>query len=262
MDLPRKAAGELPASMRPGESAPAPRPPGPGRRTATGGATLDRRLSVAPMMDCTDRHFRYLMRLVTRHALLYTEMVTCGAILHGPRERLLEFSDDEHPVAPPARRERTRGAGPVCTARGQARIRRDQPQRRLPERARARRELRRLPDGRARSRRALRGGDDRGLRPPGDGEDAHRHRPAGPLRRPRRIRFGHRRSGLPDRHRPCPQGLALRPEPEGEPRDPAVALRRRVQAEGGFPCSGDRRQRRHRFGGAKSSHTMRGWTAR
>ena len=99
MDLPRKVAGEPPASMRSGESAPAPRPPGPGRRTATGGATLDRRLSVAPMMDCTDRHFRYLMRLVTRHALLYTEMVTCGAILHGPRERLLEFSDDEHPVA-------------------------------------------------------------------------------------------------------------------------------------------------------------------
>ena len=62
-------------------------------------AALDRRLSVAPMMDCTDRHFRYLMRLVTRHALLYTEMVTSAAILHGPRERLLEFDGDEHPIA-------------------------------------------------------------------------------------------------------------------------------------------------------------------
>ena len=60
---------------------------------------LDRRLSVAPMMDCTDRHFRYLVRLVTRHALLYTEMVTSGAILHGPRECLLEFNGDEHPLA-------------------------------------------------------------------------------------------------------------------------------------------------------------------
>ena len=60
---------------------------------------LDRRLSVAPMMDCTDRHFRYLVRLVTRHALLYTEMVTSAAILHGPRERLLEFNRDEHPIA-------------------------------------------------------------------------------------------------------------------------------------------------------------------
>ena len=51
------------------------------------------------MMDCTDRHFRYLMRLITRHALLYTEMVTSGAILHGPRERLLEFHRHEHPLA-------------------------------------------------------------------------------------------------------------------------------------------------------------------
>ena len=99
MDLPRKIAGELPVSMRSGESTLMARPLGSGRRTATGGAALDRRLSVAPMMDRTDRHFRYLMRLVTRHALLYTEMVTSGAILHGPRERLLEFSGDEHPLA-------------------------------------------------------------------------------------------------------------------------------------------------------------------
>ena len=74
--------------------------PGAGNEGAEATATaLDRRLSVAPMMDCTDRHFRYLMRLVTRHALLYTEMVTSAAILHGPRERLLEFNGDEHPIA-------------------------------------------------------------------------------------------------------------------------------------------------------------------
>ncbi len=60
---------------------------------------IDRRLSVAPMMDCTDRHFRYLVRLVTRHTLLYTEMVTSAALVHGDRERLLEFSEVEHPVA-------------------------------------------------------------------------------------------------------------------------------------------------------------------
>ena len=60
---------------------------------------IDRRLSVAPMMDCTDRHFRYLVRLVTRHTLLYTEMVTSAALVHGRRDRLLDFADEEHPIA-------------------------------------------------------------------------------------------------------------------------------------------------------------------
>ena len=78
---------------------PVPRPLTSAKRTSGRGAPLDRRLSVAPMMDCTDRHFRYLVRLVTRHALLYTEMVTSAAILHGPWERLLEFHCDEHPIA-------------------------------------------------------------------------------------------------------------------------------------------------------------------
>ncbi|MBI1196942.1 MAG: tRNA dihydrouridine(20/20a) synthase DusA [Phenylobacterium sp.] len=57
------------------------------------------RLSVAPMMDWTDRHCRVLHRMLTRRALLYTEMLTTGAVLHGDRERLLAFSDVEHPVA-------------------------------------------------------------------------------------------------------------------------------------------------------------------
>ena len=51
------------------------------------------------MMDCTDRHFRYLIRLVTRHTLLYTEMVTSAALVHGQRHRLLDFADEEHPIA-------------------------------------------------------------------------------------------------------------------------------------------------------------------
>lgn len=51
------------------------------------------------MMDRTDRHCRYLLRLISRHALLYTEMVTVGALLHGDRERLLDFHPAEHPVA-------------------------------------------------------------------------------------------------------------------------------------------------------------------
>lgn len=57
------------------------------------------RLSVAPMMDWTDRHCRYFHRLMTRRAMLYTEMVTAPAVLHGPKDRLLDFSSAEHPVA-------------------------------------------------------------------------------------------------------------------------------------------------------------------
>ena len=55
--------------------------------------------AVAPMMDWTDRHCRMLHRQLTRHALLYTEMVTADAVIHGDRERLLGFSPEEHPVA-------------------------------------------------------------------------------------------------------------------------------------------------------------------
>jgi tRNA-dihydrouridine synthase A len=61
--------------------------------------TLAHPLSVAPMMDRTDRHFRYFMRQITRRTLLYTEMVTTGAILHGDRTRLLGFTPAEKPLA-------------------------------------------------------------------------------------------------------------------------------------------------------------------
>ncbi len=57
------------------------------------------RLSIAPMMDWTDRHCRAFHRTLTRQALLYTEMVTADAILHGPRDRLLAYDAAEHPVA-------------------------------------------------------------------------------------------------------------------------------------------------------------------
>ena len=58
-----------------------------------------RRYSVAPMMDWTDTHCRTFHRILTRRALLYTEMVTTGAIIHGPRARLLAHDASEHPVA-------------------------------------------------------------------------------------------------------------------------------------------------------------------
>ena len=55
--------------------------------------------AVAPMMDWTDRHCRFFHRLMTKRALLYTEMIVADAILHGERDRLLEYSDVEHPIA-------------------------------------------------------------------------------------------------------------------------------------------------------------------
>src|SRR5579864_6764177 len=57
------------------------------------------RFSIAPMMEWTDRHCRFFHRLLTRLALIYTEMVTTGAVLHGDRARLLGFDLAEHPVA-------------------------------------------------------------------------------------------------------------------------------------------------------------------
>ncbi len=56
-------------------------------------------ISIAPMMERTDRHYRYFMRQLTRHTLLYTEMVTVPAILHGDRDKLLGFSPEEKPLA-------------------------------------------------------------------------------------------------------------------------------------------------------------------
>jgi tRNA-dihydrouridine synthase A len=58
-----------------------------------------RRLCVAPMMAWTDRHCRYLHRIAAPRALLFTEMITANALLHGPTERLLRFDPMEHPVA-------------------------------------------------------------------------------------------------------------------------------------------------------------------
>src|SRR4249919_1354228 len=60
---------------------------------------LSRKFCVAPMMEWTDRHCRFFHRLLTRRALLYTEMLTTAAILRGDKERLLGFDTAEHPVA-------------------------------------------------------------------------------------------------------------------------------------------------------------------
>jgi tRNA-dihydrouridine synthase A len=61
--------------------------------------SIDRKISIAPMMDWTDRHCRYFLRGFSPHALLYTEMITAAAITRGDRARLLDFDPEEHPVA-------------------------------------------------------------------------------------------------------------------------------------------------------------------
>lgn len=60
---------------------------------------LNRQFCIAPMMDWTDRHYRYFARLISKEAILYTEMVTTGALIYGDKERHLQYSLDEHPVA-------------------------------------------------------------------------------------------------------------------------------------------------------------------
>ena len=58
-----------------------------------------RKFSVAPMMEWTDRHYRYFARLISRHTLLYSEMVTSGALIHGDKQRHLQYNVEEQPVA-------------------------------------------------------------------------------------------------------------------------------------------------------------------
>lgn len=60
---------------------------------------FNRRLSIAPMLDYTDRHERYFLRLLSKHILLYTEMVTTHALLHAGADRFLKHDPKEHPVA-------------------------------------------------------------------------------------------------------------------------------------------------------------------
>ena len=76
------------------------------------GFPIDRRFSIAPMMEWTDRRCRFFHRLLTRRALIYTEMVTTGAVLRGDRDRLIGFDPAEHPVA-----LQLGGSNPVALAR-------------------------------------------------------------------------------------------------------------------------------------------------
>lgn len=64
-----------------------------------GRVAINRRFCIAPMMDCSDRHLRFFLRLFSERILLYTEMITAAAVLHGDRDRLLGFNHEEHPLA-------------------------------------------------------------------------------------------------------------------------------------------------------------------
>jgi tRNA-dihydrouridine synthase A len=69
------------------------------RKVAENSSSKHNILSIAPMIDWTDRHCRFFHRLLSPHALLYSEMITTGAILNGDKNRYLSFSGEEHPVA-------------------------------------------------------------------------------------------------------------------------------------------------------------------
>ena len=177
------------------------------------------------MMEWTDRHCRFFHRLLTRRALLYTEMITTGAVLHGDRARLLGFDPAEHPVALQLGGSDPAALGAVRAHRRGFRLRRDQSQCRLSVRPRAGGPLRRLPDGGAGAGRRLRRRHEGGGRDSGHGEMPHRHRRAGSRggagRLDRRGRGGRRRCA----DRACAQGLAEGLVAAREPRRPAARLR-------------------------------------
>tara|TARA_B100000900_G_scaffold383766_1_gene371990 strand:- start:1645 stop:2649 length:1005 start_codon:yes stop_codon:yes gene_type:complete len=60
---------------------------------------INRKISVAPMMDCTDRHDRYFLRLMSKNVMLYSEMVATKSAIHGDRKKILSFSEEEKPLA-------------------------------------------------------------------------------------------------------------------------------------------------------------------
>ena len=85
---------------------------------------LNRLVSVAPMMGWTDRHDRYFLRLISPHVLLYTVMITTGALIHGKKLLVLDYNPEEHPVAlqlggacDPATSGMTESRGAVIEAR-------------------------------------------------------------------------------------------------------------------------------------------------
>ena len=132
-------------------------------------------------MEWTDRHCRFFHRLMTRRALLYTEMLTTGAVIHGDRARLLAYRSRPSIRWRCSSADRDPRALAACARIG-ADLGFDEINLncRLPVGPRAKRQLRRLPDGRAGAGRRLRRGHEGGRRGAGHGQMPHRHRRPGP----------------------------------------------------------------------------------
>ena len=226
-------------------------------------STLTHRLCVAPMMDWTDRHCRYFLRLhLAARAPLHRDDHGAGA---RARRRRRTISTSIRPSI----RSRCSSAAAIpaqlaraARARRALGLRRDQPQLRLPVRARADRELRRVPDGASpRSSPIASKAMRDAVRVPvtvkhriglDDGEDYGFVRDfVGTVARGR----------LRGVHRPRAQRRAEGAVAEGEPRGSAAALRRRASAEARFPGADDRAQRRASPTATRSSASSRTSTA-
>ena len=198
------------------------------------------------MMDWTDRHCRVFHRQLTRHALLYTEMVTADAVIRGDRDRLIGFSDAEHPVAlqlggsDPAKLAEAAAIGEAF-GYDEINLNVGCPSDRVQE-GRFGACLMAEPELVARCVAAMRSArrNSRHRQMP------HRHRRPG--RRsgfPTLYRHGGGR-GLHDLHRPRAQGVAERIVTEREPRNPAARLRPCLSSEGGAARPRNHHQWRHR----------------
>ena len=222
---------------------------------------MDRRFSVAPMMDWTDRHCRFFLRQFSPRVLLYTEMIVAQAIVTRRPQVPARVRSRGASGRAAARRRRTRAARRGGRDRRVIRLRRDQPERRLPERPRAAGDLRRLPDGAAAAGRGLRARDERGGHRAGDGEVPHRHRRPGRLGVPARLRRRDRGRRLRDRHRARAQGHPERTDAEAEPRGAAARLRARLAGEARVPVAHGDRERRPAHGAAGRPSSSRARTA-
>ena len=196
------------------------------------------------MMDWTDRHCRYFFRLITPRARLVHRNGDDRRDDVRQRAAASRLRSGRASDCVAARRQRPVRARALRAAGRSLGLRRDQPERRLSQRARADRQLRRLPDGRARAGRRLRRGDARRRCAPGDGQAPHRHRCGRRIRIHARLRR-HRRRGRRQRvHRPRQERDPERPVAEGESRDPAAEVRIRAPAEARLSRACDRHQRR------------------
>ena len=221
--------------------------------------TEDIRFSVAPMMDWTDRHCRFFHRLLSRRARLYTEMVTTGAVIHGAARAAARVRPGGASGRASARRLRAARARRGRADRRGFRLRRGQPERRLPVGPGAGRALRRLPDARARARRRLRRRDERGGPDAGDGQVPHRRRRAGPGSGARRARRRSRRGRRRCVRRSRPQGLARGTVAEARTATCRRSTTRSSTAQARAPGPHDRHQRRrqHDRGSEGASRTCR-----